>query len=168
MKDLAVPDTAAGAAPRFVLGESSDGVRRLTPSGRAALVVLMQRYLNEIMDSFVTLLEAHSSFLHTKRLVRVLSSIIARQTMALCREPSSCAQFGHRPPQFIDSSTRTTRRQASELPSKSRERARAKRARSHQAEKCIRKDHVLHISYWLVIIFRSSSRCRSTASRGEN
>lgn len=44
------PDTAALARNRIVPGMTA---------GRAALVVLLQRYLNGLMDPFVTLLEAH-------------------------------------------------------------------------------------------------------------
>lgn len=58
-----VPDVAAtvyepSSAPDSATLARNRKVPNMTP-GRAALVVLMQRYLNGLMDPFVTLLEAH-------------------------------------------------------------------------------------------------------------
>jgi O-acetyl-ADP-ribose deacetylase (regulator of RNase III) len=59
----AVPDVTAivyepSGAPDSAALARNRNVPNMTP-GRAALVVLMQRYLNGLMDPFVTLLEAH-------------------------------------------------------------------------------------------------------------
>jgi O-acetyl-ADP-ribose deacetylase (regulator of RNase III) len=58
LPDVAIIVYEPSGAPDFAALARNRAVPNMTP-GRAALIVLIQRYLNGLMDPFVTLLEAH-------------------------------------------------------------------------------------------------------------
>ena len=77
------------------IGTKSREVPNMTP-GRAALVVLMHRYLSGLMDPFVTLLELHKLMYFMQEAGEPLRLKYIKPLRSLRRQSPACAERSRR------------------------------------------------------------------------